>query len=158
MAGDGFGHGMALQGFELGQYGDAARQAKARPVITGACLVRAPIAPRNVPYMFDRANEFGGRVNVQRKVLVVEDDRLIAMELEERLVEFGHAVLGPAHTIEEAEALLAGERSEPLDEAQFESLLDTREIPDPDLLLLCNGIRIVAFKSSLGELVFIKLS
>jgi hypothetical protein len=32
------------------------------------------------------------------------------------------------------------------------------QIPDPDLLLLCNGIRIVAFKSSLGELVFIKLS
>jgi DNA-binding response OmpR family regulator len=60
--------------------------------------------------MFDRVDEFGGRVNVQRKVLVVEDDRLIAMELEERLVEFGHAVLGPAHTIEEAEALLAGER------------------------------------------------
>lgn len=47
---------------------------------------------------------------MQRKILVVEDDRLIAMELEERLVELGHVVLGPAHTIAEAEALLAGQR------------------------------------------------
>lgn len=47
---------------------------------------------------------------MQRKILVVEDDRLIAMELEERLAELGHAVLGPAHTIAEAEALLAGAR------------------------------------------------
>lgn len=45
-----------------------------------------------------------------RKILVVEDDVLIAMELGERLAEMGHAVLGPAHTIAEAEALIAKER------------------------------------------------
>ena len=45
-----------------------------------------------------------------RKILVVEDDTLIAMELGERLADMGYAVLGPAHTIAEAEALLAGER------------------------------------------------
>lgn len=45
-----------------------------------------------------------------RKILIVEDDALIAMELEERLAEMGHAVMGPAHTIAEAEALIARER------------------------------------------------
>jgi CheY-like chemotaxis protein len=45
-----------------------------------------------------------------RKILVVEDDALIAMELGERLVDLGYAVLGPAHSVAEAEALLARER------------------------------------------------
>ncbi len=44
-----------------------------------------------------------------RRILVVEDDALIAMELEERLADMGFAVLGPAHTIAEAEALIADE-------------------------------------------------
>lgn len=44
------------------------------------------------------------------KILVVEDDALIAMELAERLIDLGHAVLGPAHSIPEAEALIAKER------------------------------------------------
>ena len=47
------------------------------------------------------------------KILVVEDDVLIAMELGERLAEMGYAVLGPAHSIAEAEALIAGERPTP---------------------------------------------
>jgi DNA-binding LytR/AlgR family response regulator len=42
-----------------------------------------------------------------RKILVVEDDMLIAMELGERLADMGYEVLGPAHSIEEAEAVLA---------------------------------------------------
>jgi DNA-binding response OmpR family regulator len=44
------------------------------------------------------------------KILVVEDDALIAMELAERLGDLGHAVLGPAHNIPEAESLIARER------------------------------------------------
>jgi DNA-binding response OmpR family regulator len=44
-----------------------------------------------------------------RRILVVEDDALIAMELEERLADMGYAVIGPAHTIAEAEALIASE-------------------------------------------------
>jgi DNA-binding response OmpR family regulator len=44
-----------------------------------------------------------------RKILVVEDDELIAMELGERLADMGFAVLGPAHSIAEAEALIARE-------------------------------------------------
>jgi DNA-binding response OmpR family regulator len=41
------------------------------------------------------------------RILIVEDDALIAMELGERLAEMGYEVLGPAHTLAEAEALLA---------------------------------------------------
>ena len=41
------------------------------------------------------------------KILLVEDDVLIAMELGERLGEMGYEVLGPAHTLDEAQTLLA---------------------------------------------------
>jgi DNA-binding response OmpR family regulator len=44
-----------------------------------------------------------------RKILVVEDDALIAMELGERLADMGFVVLGPAHSIAEAEAVIADE-------------------------------------------------
>ncbi len=43
------------------------------------------------------------------KILVVEDDALIAMELGERLADMGYEILGPAHSLAEAEALLARE-------------------------------------------------
>jgi DNA-binding response OmpR family regulator len=45
----------------------------------------------------------------KKRVLVVEDDALIAMELEERLADMGYAVIGPAMTIEAAEAAIAAE-------------------------------------------------
>jgi len=45
-----------------------------------------------------------------RKILIVEDDALIAMELEERLGELGYVVLGPASTLEEAEQIIAAGR------------------------------------------------
>ncbi|MGQ0532994.1 MAG: response regulator [Caulobacteraceae bacterium] len=43
-------------------------------------------------------------------ILVVEDDALIAMELAERLTSMGHAVLGPAHSLSEAKALIRRQR------------------------------------------------
>jgi DNA-binding response OmpR family regulator len=45
-----------------------------------------------------------------RKILVVEDDALIALELGERLGDLGYETIGPAHTIAEAEQLIARER------------------------------------------------
>lgn len=45
-----------------------------------------------------------------RKILVVEDDALIAMEMAERLVELGYRVLEPARSIEAAEKLIAAQR------------------------------------------------
>jgi DNA-binding response OmpR family regulator len=44
------------------------------------------------------------------KILIVEDDALIAMELEERLQELGYEVLGPAATLEGAERAIAEAR------------------------------------------------
>lgn len=46
----------------------------------------------------------------QKRILVVEDDALIAMELGERLNDMGYTVLGPAHTLAEAEALIGDAR------------------------------------------------
>lgn len=43
------------------------------------------------------------------RILVVEDDALIAMELGERLADMGYEVLGPVHSIAEAEELIARE-------------------------------------------------
>lgn len=45
-----------------------------------------------------------------RRILVVEDDALIAMELSERLAEMGFAVLGPAMSLDEAERAMSGEK------------------------------------------------
>lgn len=44
------------------------------------------------------------------KILIVEDDALIAMELEERLGDFGYRVIGPAANIADAEEAVRGER------------------------------------------------
>lgn len=61
--------------------------------------------------MLERGAYFAGQaLSLRFKILVVEDDPLIAMELSERIEEMGHLVLGPAHTIDQAEALLENER------------------------------------------------
>ena len=44
------------------------------------------------------------------KILIVEDDTLIAMELEERLGELGYVVLGPVGTLDAAEKVIAASR------------------------------------------------
>src|SRR4249919_2255482 len=46
----------------------------------------------------------------EHKILVVEDDALIAMEMAERLTEFGYTALEPARTVDEAEKLIAAQR------------------------------------------------
>lgn len=45
-----------------------------------------------------------------RKIMVVEDEALVAMLVEDALLDAGFEVLGPAATVEEAMALLAQER------------------------------------------------
>ncbi len=45
-----------------------------------------------------------------RKVLVVEDEALVAMLVEDALVDAGFGVMGPAATVDEAMALLSRER------------------------------------------------
>lgn len=46
----------------------------------------------------------------ERKILVVEDDALIAMEMAERLAELGYTPLEPAGSVEAAEKLIAKQR------------------------------------------------
>lgn len=43
------------------------------------------------------------------RVLVVEDDALLAFDLADELTSLGYAVVGPARDVEEAMALIAGE-------------------------------------------------
>ncbi len=45
-----------------------------------------------------------------RKILVVEDDAVQALDLDQSLRRLGHRVLGPVATVAEAEAVLARER------------------------------------------------
>lgn len=45
-----------------------------------------------------------------RKILVVEDEALVAMLVEDALLDAGFGVMGPAATVEEAMALLDSER------------------------------------------------
>ena len=52
----------------------------------------------------------GRTMSGRLKILVVEDDALIAMELEERLQELGYEVLGPVATVEDAERVIAETR------------------------------------------------
>jgi len=47
-----------------------------------------------------------GMAGAARKVLVVEDEALVAMLVEDALLDAGFGVLGPAATVEEALALL----------------------------------------------------
>jgi DNA-binding response OmpR family regulator len=74
-----------------------------------------------------------------RKILVVEDDAFIAMELGERLADMGHAVLGPAHTIAEAEALIARERP---DAALLDANLDGQSSVGLGVALVGQGVPI----------------
>jgi DNA-binding response OmpR family regulator len=49
-------------------------------------------------------------MGAQHRILVVEDDALIAMEMAERLAELGYVALEPAPTLDAAEALIARQR------------------------------------------------
>jgi DNA-binding response OmpR family regulator len=43
----------------------------------------------------------------RQRILIVEDDALIALEMSERLTDLGYDVIGPAHTVESAEDMIA---------------------------------------------------
>lgn len=102
-----------MDGFVSGQYGDAAAASEAveglrrdhRPKALGR-----GIALRFSTVMVATRTIERGSFRALPKILVVEDDALIAMELGERLSDLGYEVLGPAHSISEAEALLAREQ------------------------------------------------
>lgn len=73
------------------------------------------------------------------KILIVEDDALIAMELEERLGELGHVVLGPALSLEAAEKLAAETRP---DAALLDANLAGKSSVALGAALVAQGVRI----------------
>lgn len=73
------------------------------------------------------------------KILVVEDDALIAMELEERLGEMGYVVLGPALTLEAAEELAGTEKP---DAALLDANLAGRSSVPLGAALVARGVKI----------------
>lgn len=73
------------------------------------------------------------------KVLIVEDDPLIAMEMSERLEEMGYAVLGPAHTVEDGARIAANERP---DAALLDANLHGKSSVDLGVALAASGVPI----------------
>ncbi len=73
------------------------------------------------------------------KILVVEDDALIAMELEERLGEMGYSVLGPALTLEAAEEIAGKEKP---DCALLDANLAGRSSVQLGAALVARGVKI----------------
>lgn len=61
-----------------------------------------------------------------RRILVVEDDYLIAGELAESLIELGATVVGPAASVPEALALM--DREAPLDAAVLDVNLGSEDV------------------------------
>lgn len=73
-------------------------------------------------------------------VLVVEDEALIALDLEATLCEAGWRVIGPAGTLARAEALAAAERP---DAACLDLNLGTDTSHDLARALLRDGVRVI---------------
>ncbi|MFO1016882.1 MAG: response regulator [Hyphomonadaceae bacterium] len=71
------------------------------------------------------------------RILIVEDDALIAMELSERLADMGYEILGPAHSIAEAEAEIA--RATP-DAALLDANLAGQSSVDLGVALAARGV------------------
>lgn len=49
----------------------------------------------------------GAKVSDKLKILIVEDDAMIAMEMGERLIDLGFEVVGPALSVDAAQSMLA---------------------------------------------------
>lgn len=73
-------------------------------------------------------------------ILLVEDDPLFAGDLAERVGELGYAVMGPAATLEAAEALVA--QAAP-DAALLDGVLDGRSSADLAAALAARGVPFV---------------
>jgi len=82
------------------------------------------------------------------RVLLVEDEIMIALLVEEILVEFGHTVVGPASRIDRALELVA---SEAIDVAILDVNIDGKEVYPVAEALAARGIHFM-FVSGYGTL------
>ncbi|MES1202592.1 MAG: HWE histidine kinase domain-containing protein [Pseudomonadota bacterium] len=96
----GFGTSLFAQSIERHLGGTYSTDLKSTGLV---CTLSIPSRPSTQAPSSKKAPSMSEKL----KVLLVEDDALIAMEMEERLTEMGYAVLGPAATIEAAEQIIA---------------------------------------------------
>lgn len=82
-----------------------------------------------------------------KRILVVEDEALIAVMVEDMLTEMGSEIVGPAATIEEALRLA---RSEPLDGAVLDVNVRGERIDPVAEMLMARGVPIL-FATGYGE-------
>jgi CheY-like chemotaxis protein len=66
-------------------------------------------------------------VSEPKRILVIEDEALLSMDIEASLIEAGYAVVGPAATVERARQLVAEER---LDGALVDANLSGNPVDD----------------------------
>ena len=86
------------------------RRVRKRPLVRQGLRLTRDDAKICTRFLHSYAGARGEVVGPALKILIVEDDALIAMELAERVAEMGRSVLGPAHSVAEAEQLIATER------------------------------------------------
>jgi CheY-like chemotaxis protein len=86
-----------------------------------------------------------------RRILIVEDEYLIAADLAQSLGDFGATVIGPASTVAEAMTLLGAEPS--VDAAVLDVQLRGEKTYPIAQVLLARGIRVVFATGYLGEAI-----
>ena len=87
-------------------------------------------------------------MTVRAKILIVEDDPLIAMEMSERLEDMGYEILGPAHTVEDGARLGANQRP---DAALLDANLHGKSSVELGVALAASGVPI-AFCTGYDEI------
>lgn len=85
-----------------------------------------------------------------RRILIVEDESLVAMLLETILEDMGCTTVGPISNIEDALALLASEEAETLDGALLDVNVAGREVFPVAELLKARGVPFV-FSTGYGQ-------
>lgn len=72
-----------------------------------SCTMRVPLVEVDLDRTGTWAGRSGGRKqNIDRRILVIEDEPLIAMDIENELIAAGFTVLGPCTTVEAALAMI----------------------------------------------------
>lgn len=89
-----------------------------------ARLFTAPPAPKLTETKRDKETREPAHSDSDRRILLVEDEELVALELSSELSRLGWAIVGPAATLSEAQALL----SKPFDAAVLDVNLRGRSI------------------------------
>jgi DNA-binding response OmpR family regulator len=91
------------------------------------------------------------------RILIVEDEFIIADEIASMVEGFGHTILGPAGTIEEAETIVANEQLDfaiidanlrGASSAELGKRLTERDVP----FCVCTGYRLDDIRAAFGDI------